>query len=158
MFKVSASVAIHRPIGEVFAYVADPHNQHAWQLGLHEVTVDGNSQSEVRKIMGRRVEHKLEKVEHSENKKISHRGKGHGHESELSRTIGFADNGKSTTVTMDLEVDTKGMLKAGEPVMIRMLEREVRSDLEHLRDILEAHEDLETQMDSKFERHGTARV
>ena len=140
-------------MAEVFAYVADHRNQYMWQPGLHEVKVDGDIHSEVRKVMGRRVEHHLELTDHVVNERITHKGKGQGHESEYTRHLTFAGDGKSTKVTMEMDLDTKGILKAGEPVLERILHREITSALEQLKDLLEADTDLHSGMDS-FARHG----
>jgi carbon monoxide dehydrogenase subunit G len=153
LIRVSTSTTIERPVAEVFAYVADHRNQHMWQPGLHEVKVDGDIHSEVRKVMGRRVEHRLELTDHVVNERITHKGKGQGHESEYTRHFLFSGDGKSTKVTMEMDLDTKGILKAGEPVLERILHREITSALEHLKDILEAHSDLGAGMEI-FTRHG----
>jgi len=117
------------------------------------VKIDGGVHSEVRKVMGRRVEHHLELTDQVVNERITHKGKGNGHESEYTRHLTFAGEGDSTTVTMEMDLDTKGILKAGEPVLERILHREVRSALEQLKDLLEAHTDLHSGMDT-FARHG----
>lgn len=157
MFTVSAVTSINRPIDDVFDYVSDPHNQQDWQPGLHEVTLEGDTHTEVRKIMGRRVAHILRRVAHEKNKHIRYEAKGRGHETEITTTYTFSSAGPSTTIRLELEIDTKGMLKSGEPTMVRILQREIRSDLEHLKDLLEAHEDLRTVMEAGFEQHGERR-
>ncbi len=153
MFNVSASVAIDRPIEDVFAYVSDPHKQQNWQPGLYEVKPEGELHTEVRKIMGRRVAHLMKRTEYVPNQTIVYMGTGWGHESLITTRITFFHTGKSTAVTLELDVDTKGMLKSGEPVIERLLQREIKSDLELLKDLLEAHEDLHTAMESKFPKH-----
>lgn len=154
MFKVSASVDIERPVDQVFAFVADPHNQHVWQPGLHHVKAEGNVIVEVRKIMGRRVEHEYEVVDMAHNRHLIHRGRAKSHEGEATRHMRFEPIGDGKThVTMELEVDTRGMLKSGEPVVERMLARDLRSDLEHLKDALEVRPEFHETLSANLEHH-----
>jgi carbon monoxide dehydrogenase subunit G len=153
MFKISESVDIDKPIDQVFAYVSDPRNRHNWQPGLHEVRVDGGKHREVRKLMGRTVEHDVELTDHVPNAHVTYRATGRGHESTLTTRINFTDIGGSTRVALDLEVDTEGMLTSGEPVIQRIIQREIRSNLEHLKDILEAPADVHAVMEATFPKH-----
>lgn len=63
MIDVEDSIVINRPIGEVFAFVADQTNAPRWQNGLEQVrrTTDGppgvgTKHVVVRKFLGRRLE------------------------------------------------------------------------------------------------------
>ena len=160
MLKVVGSVTIHRSAKDVFAYVSEPENQSDWQPGLHEVshkpgaTRGTGSTTEVRKVMGRRVEHTMEIVDFQEDKKISHRGAASSHDGAMERHISLQEIGNgSTRVTLEMDIDTKGALKAAAPVLQRMVQREVDSDLLHLKDILEAHDDLHQGM-KQLRKHG----
>ena len=103
--------------------------------------------------MGRRVEHDVETTEHIANQHVTYRATGRGHESMLTTHIKFTEAGTLTRVALDMEVDTSGMLTSGEPVIQRIIQREIRSNLEHLKDILEAHPDIHTVMEATFPRH-----
>ena len=143
MLKATGNVEINRSVGDVFKYAEDPQTQHEWQPGLHQVKVSGNRTTEVRKTMGRHVEHDVELSDRQENKKLSHKGDAKSHDGSFERHMTFEDmGGNKTKVTMDLMVDTKGALGAAKPIVERMVQREVRNDLEQLKDMLEAHGDL----------------
>jgi len=155
MLKASGSVEISRSVGDVFKYVEDPHRQHEWQPGLHQVSVSGSKMTEVRKTMGRRISHDVELSDKQENKKISHKGAATSHDGTYERHMTFEDlGGGKTRVNLELSIDTKGVLGAARPIVERMVQREVNNDLEHLKDILEAHEDLHSAM-GKLDKHGS---
>lgn len=152
MLKASGSVDIHRSVEDVFRYVEDPQRQHEWQPGLHQVKVDGTKMTEVRKTMGRRIEHDVELSDRQENKKLSHKGDATSHDGTYERHMTFEDMGGKTRVNLELMIDTKGVLGSARPVVERMVQREVQNDLEHLKDLLEAHSDLYTAIE-KLEKH-----
>lgn len=152
MLKASGSVDIHRSVEDVFRYVEDPQRQHEWQPGLHQVKVDGTKMTEVRKTMGRRIEHDVELSDRQENKKLSHKGDATSHDGTYERHMTFEDMGGKTRVNLELMIDTKGVLGSARPVVERMVQREVQNDLEHLKDLLEAHSDLHTAIE-KLEKH-----
>ena len=142
MIKIRSSVTIHKPVAEVYSYVAEPEKHPHWQAGLVEVTHSPTRQvTEVRKVMGRRIEHTLDLVEDVPNARIHHRGAGAGHT--IERKWHFEDvDGKSTLVTLELDNDTKGVLGLGKPAFERMMKREIDTNLHNLKDLLEAHDHL----------------
>ena len=153
MLKAHGSVEISRPVGDVFKYAEDPHKQHEWQPGLHQVKANGNKVTEVRKTMGRHVEHDVELSDRQENKKLSHRGDATSHDGSFERHMTFEDlGGNKTKVSMELNIDTKGVLGAARPVVERMVQREVNNDLGHLKDMLEAHADMHSAI-GKLNKH-----
>src|SRR5581483_9057780 len=148
MIRVVATVVIERALEDVFDYVKEPNNQLHWQPGLHEVrhregTSIGGSVTEVRKVLGRRVEHTLEIVEFEENVTIFSRGTASTHEGSMEHRLTFEELGPATTrLTLELGIDAGTALRAGEPILHRMLQRQSDSNLQHLKDLMEAHEDL----------------
>jgi len=153
MLKASGSVDIHRSVEDIFKYVEDPHRQHEWQPGLHQVTVNGSKITEVRKTMGRRIQHDVVLSDRQENKKLSHKGDATSHAGTFERHMTFEALGADRTrVTLDMTIDTRGALGSARPVVERMVQREVQNDLEHLKDLLEAHSDLHTAIE-RLEKH-----
>jgi uncharacterized membrane protein len=153
MLRASGHVEINRSVGDVFKYAEDPHKQHEWQPGLHQVRVNGDKTTEVRKTMGRHVEHDVLLSDRQENKKLSHRGDATSHDGSFERHMMFEDmGGNKTKVTMELNIDTKGVLGAARPVVERMVQREVNNDLGHLKDMLEAHSDMHSAI-GKLNKH-----
>jgi len=161
MLRMKGSVEIGRPIEDVFAFVANPENFHRWQMGLHHVTYRPNDTghgalTEVRKVMGRQVAHTLEISEQVDREKMVHRGPATTHSGEMERRIFFDELGRDRTrVAIELDIDTRGGLKSGRPIMERMVQRELDADLLHLKDILEAHHDLHDAM-ATLPRHPDA--
>ncbi len=77
MVKRETSIIIDRPIGEVFAVLADPKNQPQWDSSLLEARLVpegpvsvGTRIIEVRKFMGRTSENTGEVIEFEPNAKI----------------------------------------------------------------------------------------
>lgn len=154
MLRAAYSVDIHRSVEDVFKYVEDPQRQHEWQPGLHQVRLEGNKMTEVRKTMGRRIQHDVELSDRQENKKLSHKGDATSHDGTYERHMTFEDLGGKTRVSIELSIDTKGVLGSARPVVERMVQREVQNDLEHLKDLLEAHTDLHEAI-RKLQKHSS---
>jgi carbon monoxide dehydrogenase subunit G len=155
--KATGSVVIDRPIDEVYDYVADPHNQHNWQPNLQEVRVNGTTVTEVRKQLGRRVEHAIEMVDNQRNKKISHRGDATSHEGAMERHVTFEEAGGGTRVSMELDVDMRGKLGPAAQIAQRALQRDINGNLEHLKDLLEAEDSHRQAMEASGIPHHAQR-
>lgn len=146
MLRARALVVISRPLEEVFAYVSQPELHHEWQPELvhvkhHDRPGTAASIHEVRKMMGRRIEHRIDDIEHLPNHRISHKGGSETHS--LERHWRFAASGRGTRVTFEITVYPKGeMPPVGRQVFERALRRDVEHALQHLKEILEAGDEL----------------
>jgi uncharacterized protein YndB with AHSA1/START domain len=146
MYKVESSIVINAPVEEVYDWVQHPEKHHAWQHGLLESkrTEDGKVVV-VRKFLGRRVETHFHERTHEPNKAIHRRGQnGPGmpikYTVEQHTTFEPVDGGTKVTITS--EVDSKGAFKAALPTIARVSKHEQDSSLHHLKELVEAHDDL----------------
>jgi carbon monoxide dehydrogenase subunit G len=143
MTKIERSIAIDRPVDEVWEFVHDPTKDALWQTTLteSEQLTDGpmgvgTRVREVRHFLGLRVELAWEVTEYEPTRKSAIRG--------ISGPIplhgGFllepVDGGTRLTVSGELEAH--GLFKLAEPVFARITRRELEANLGHLKDLLEA--------------------
>jgi polyketide cyclase/dehydrase/lipid transport protein len=141
--RIERSIAIDRPVAEVWEFVHDTTNDALWQTTLAESTklTDGPLEvgtrvREVRRFLGFRVETVWEVTEFEANRKSAIRN--------VSGPIPFSgayrleevDAGTSFTVTGEL--DAHGFFRLAEPVFARIAGRELEANLGHLKDLLEA--------------------
>lgn len=146
MYKVESSIVINAPVEEVYDWVQHPEKHHAWQHGLLESkrTEDGKIVV-VRKFLGRRVETHFHEREHETHKWIRRRGQsgpGMPIKYTVEQHIAFEPVDGGTKVTITGEVDSKGAFKAATPAIARVSKHEVDTSLAHLKELVEAHDDL----------------
>jgi uncharacterized protein YndB with AHSA1/START domain len=136
-------VTVQRPIDEVFAYVTDPAKVPEWQASALEARLEGEgpmragSQAvETRKFLGRRMESRMEVLEYEPPRrfkiKVSSGPVPFEATTELSEETG------GTRVHGVVEGEPGGFFKLAEPIVARALRRELRGNLETLKDVLES--------------------
>lgn len=146
MYKVRSSIVISAPAEAVYDWVQYPEKHHAWQHGLLESkqTEDGKVVV-ARKFLGRRIETHFHEREHEPNKSIRRRGQsgpGMALKYTVEQQITFEPAEGGTKVTITSEVDSKGAFKAALPAIARVSKQEQDSSLLHLKELVEAHDDL----------------
>ena len=140
MVRIELTVHVRRPRAEVFAYLADPGNLPEWQSGAVEATADGpiavgTKISEVHKFLGRRIESTFEVTEFEPHSKFSLQTLS----GPMMLQVHYAlTEGDGTVLTFVLEGEPGGFFKLAEPLVTRQAERQFKSDLETLKDLLEA--------------------
>ncbi len=145
MPSVEESVFIHRPRDEVFAFAVDPANVVLYNSNLveYEKTSDGPpgkgaTYRGVTRVAGKTINWTAETTEFKEGQSWETRSI----ESPMAWTIAAryeeADGG--TRVTFHQETDSyQGFFgKLAEPVVTRMYAKDVRSNLEKMKELLEA--------------------
>jgi len=144
MMKIEQSIAISRPIEEVFAYVTDYDTQLQWQSGLLEAKITsegplgvGSQYTYVTQMLGRRVETAGEITEHEPSRKHEWKATS-GPLPELQGGFLFEPTEGGTKVTMLAEAEPGGFFKLAEPLAIRMVRRQLETSLNNLKDLLEA--------------------
>lgn len=138
MRSVEVSEMIERPVDEVFAHLEDPRNELKWQSSAREREVldDGRIRA-VEQWLGRKIEFLWEVTEHVQNKRRSLKTISGPFKAELTLTVESANGG--TRVTVEAAGVPGGFFgKLTEPVVMKSLERDFRSDLAKLKVILEA--------------------
>ena len=144
MFTVEESIVIDKPRQEVWEFFTDPDNVPVYCSNIVEYAMfEGDKQKVGRKcqgaakVAGRRVEFKDEIVEMEEGR----RGKLVSEDATIpySLELGYADEGNGTKVTWHQEMESlKGVFKFADPIVLKLYARDVRSNLEKAKTILEA--------------------
>ena len=152
MPRVEESISIGRPPEDVFAYVTDPVNDPVWQSGVVESELVDGGQTHVgsrirvvRRFLGRRMEFvgqvtRWEPPNYAEIKSVEGPfGFGGSYRCE-------PENG-GCRLTVAGELGSFGGLfgKLADPVVTQMGVRQLRADLENLKDILESRAEAEAQ-------------
>jgi uncharacterized protein YndB with AHSA1/START domain len=142
--RVEESVEINRPPEEVFAYVANPQNLPEWSgLAIEvkdapEPLSEGDTFTAVGKFLGRRFETSYERIYIEPSRRYTDRAKG-GPVPDQNWTYTFEEIPAGTTrLTRAVEGEPGGFFKPADPLIERALKRQVRADLETIKDLLEA--------------------
>ena len=137
------SVEIDRPPEEAFSYVANPENLPEWTNLVLEVRKDAEGQpqvgdrfSVVAKFLGRRFETPFEVSVHKPPRQHSDRSTGGPFEQEYIYTFEQAGAG-GTRLTQVVETEPGGFFKLVGPLLERAASRQLRADLQSLKDLLE---------------------
>ncbi|RVW08001.1 hypothetical protein EGT67_18925 [Prescottella agglutinans] len=143
--ETSETVVIDRPLPEVFRYMTNPDNLPEWSSNVIEYKVLSGAPNEVGAVMdvtvrvaGVRIHATEELSDYQENKVLRIRSK----ESKIGydREIDFASDGDGATqVTFRQKADAgSGLFKFADAVVVKMYARDVRSNLENAKAILES--------------------
>ena len=145
MLTARASVFIERPLADVFSYMEDQENRFHWQPSLvshvHEPLRVGAKIKEVRNLLGRRLEIEGVVTAYEKDKSWSFQGRGPVVKS-VAYHNRFAAEGEGTRVSVEAEYEGGHVFGLAQPALKRIVEREIQSSLEHMKDVLEAHEDI----------------
>ena len=145
MTRITRSIAIDRPIDEVWEFVHDSTKDTLWQTTLveSEKLTDGPMRvgtkvREVRHFLGLRIELTWEVTEYEPKRKSAIRGIS----GPIPLTGGYRLEplGTGTRFTVSGHLDAHGVFKLAEPVFARITRRELEANLGHLKDLLEAEE------------------
>ncbi len=143
--RVEESIEIGRPVEEVFSYVANPHNLPQWSgLAIEvkdapEQLEEGDTFTTVGKFLGRRFETPFELVSYEPNRHHTHRARG-GPIPNQDWIYTYEEVPGGTRLTRAAEGEPGGYFKLADPLIERALKRQVKTDLETLKDLLEARE------------------
>jgi dehydrogenase/reductase SDR family protein 12 len=142
--RVEESIKINKPLEEVFNYVSDVANFPKWLAHTLEVRKDtsGPPQQSDRftvaiKSVGRRFETPYERTAYEPNRRYTDRAVG-GPIPNQQWEYTFEEVAGGTRLTRAVEAKGGGFLKLLEPLQKRTAERQLRKDLQTLKDLLEA--------------------
>jgi carbon monoxide dehydrogenase subunit G len=143
MLTVEESVDINKPRPEVFEFFSNPDNVAVYSSNLVDYEVVSGGAREVGrkakfavKVVGVRLDYTDELVELVENE----RAKLESRDGRIpySITLTFADEGSGTKVTWLQESESLGgVFKLADGLVIKMYSRDVRSNLEKAKTLLE---------------------
>jgi uncharacterized membrane protein len=142
--RVEESIEINRPLQEVFNYVSDVGNYPEWMAHALEVRKDteGPPQQSDRfivaiKSVGRRFETPYERTSYEANRRYTDRAVG-GPIPNQRWDYTFEEVPGGTRLTRAVDAEPAGLLKLLEPLQKRAAERQLRKDLQTLKEVLEA--------------------
>ena len=144
MLTVEETIVVDRPAREVWDFMTDPDNVPVYSSNIVEYEVVSGEKVQVGrvcrgvvKVAGRRLELTDEMVE-------AEPGRGARIVSKeatipYSLTLRYEDEGGATRITWHQEVESlKGFFKFADPVVLKLYSRDVRSNLEKAKTILES--------------------
>jgi len=144
MLTVDESVTINKPRAEVFEFMTDPDNVPLYSSNVIEYEMVSGERHEVGrkcrgavKVAGRRLEMTDELVEVDPGRM----GKLVSKDATIpyTLTVRYDDEGEGTRVTWHQESESlKGMFKFADPIVLKLYSRDVRSNLEKAKMILES--------------------
>ena len=142
--RVEESIEINRSLQEVFDYVSDVGNYPKWMAHALEVRKDteGPPQQNDRfivaiKSVGRRFETPYERTSYEANRRYTDRAVG-GPIPNQRWECTFQEVPGGTRLMRAVDAEPGGLLKLLEPLQKRALKRQLRKDLQTLKDLLEA--------------------
>jgi carbon monoxide dehydrogenase subunit G len=143
MVTVDFELTIARHPEEVYDYLEDPQKVVQWQAWAVEVEQEspgprgvGTRFRDVRKFLGRKIESTVEFTEYDPPKTLGLKTSGGPIPFRLRQTLEPVGDG--TRVHVHAEGEPGGFFKVAEPIVGRSAERQMKSDFETLKDLLES--------------------
>ena len=144
MATFNVSTTIKRPVEDVFAVLSNVENNPKWSSAALESEQTsagpigvGTTARFVGKFLGRRIESESEVTEFEPNRKYSWQSKSGPFPIKASTTFEQIEGG--TRVNTTAEAEPGGFFKLAEPLIVSMGKRQFQSDLDNLKDLMEAN-------------------
>ncbi len=144
MARAEVSTTIKRPVEDVFAVVSDIENTPKWTSGALEAKQTspgpigvGTTTHSVNKFLGRRIENDSEVTEFEPNRKFAWQSKSGPFPVQASVTLAQIEG--DTRVNLTIEAEPGGFFKLAEPLIVSSARRQFQSDLDNLKDLMEAN-------------------
>jgi ligand-binding SRPBCC domain-containing protein len=141
---VEESIEINRPLQEVFDYVSEVTNFPEWTAHTLEVRNDtvgppqqGDRFTLAIKSVGRRFETPYERTSYEANRRYIDRAVG-GPIPNQQWEYTFEEVPGGTSLRRAVEAELGGLVRLLEPLQKRVVQRQLRKDLQTLKDVLEA--------------------
>jgi uncharacterized membrane protein len=138
--NVEQSIEIGRPAGDVFAFLTEVERFPEWQSSVSEIRVDGPIAEgarihDVREFMGRRAASTLEVARLDAPRLFTLRVVEGPLRYEIDHSLRELDG--RTTLTVSARAKVPGLFGFAARPLVKAAERELRADLERLRDLIE---------------------
>jgi uncharacterized membrane protein len=151
VIHAEASVEINRPVEEVFSYTSNPENFPQWAATVREVRQDargggplnreGERFTAMQNALGRRFEAPFEVIDYEPNRRYAHRSR-EGHPVPVTMVFSYEPvSSDGTRFTPRIEAEPGGFFGLVGPVLERVIRRQMRTNLETLKDLLEARQE-----------------
>jgi uncharacterized protein YndB with AHSA1/START domain len=142
MIELSSSIVINRPVEEVFSYVTDAKNLSNWMSELVKADQASNGPmglgtkiNAVANVLGRQAESIQEVSKYELNRVFAIKSASGPVENEDEFT--FEPDAGGTKVTRTTKGEIAGFFKMAEPLVVRMLSRQLKTNFANLKDLLE---------------------
>jgi hypothetical protein len=139
---IDYSITVRARAADVFPYFTDTGKAISWQSSLVEARFApdgpiraGTRITEVRQLLGRRLESVIEVTELDPPRRFAGRVLSGPMQWEFRHLVEEEDG--ETTLSFHLEGDPGGFFRLAEPLIVRRLRKEIASDLETLRGLVE---------------------
>jgi uncharacterized protein YndB with AHSA1/START domain len=142
------TIVINQPVEKVFNYVSNPLNLPEWQgppveiRSLQQTTPgqlrEGDRFTTILQFLGRRYETPTEVSAYEPNRRLSYRGTGGPVPTQITFILEEVPRG--TRFTHSQEVELRGYFGLAGPLFEIAARRQLRSELQTLKDLLEANE------------------
>ena len=140
------SVEINRPPQEVFDYVANRENLPEWSTPILEVrkqtqgplAEEGARYTTVAKFFGRRVETPFEVTVHDPSRRHTDTSRGGPFSQEYTHIFEEVEGGRTRSTGVSDGEPPRGFFKLAGPLLEMASRRQLKADLETLKDLLEA--------------------
>ena len=141
MAHFDLTIDIARPPEEVFAVLTDIERLPEWQSSAVSASVDGELRvgaivGEQRRFMGRDIETKDEVTAYEPPRRFDLKSRGGPVSYEIHHALVPRNGGTRVRVDVDVKIGT--MMRIAAQPMLKAAERELRSDFERLRELVEA--------------------
>jgi uncharacterized membrane protein len=151
MIRVEESVEINRPVEEVFSYTSNPENFPQWAATVVEVRQEdapgggplrqGEKFTLVQHALGRRFEAPFEVTDYEPNRRYAHRGT-EDHPVPVTMIFTYEPlSPDGTRFTPRIEAEPGGFFGLVGPVLERAIRRQMRTNLETLKELMEGREE-----------------
>jgi uncharacterized membrane protein len=138
--RLEESVEINRPVEEVFDYVSDVRNYPEWMAHVLDVRTHSSGQSDTFvvaiKSVGRRFETPYERTSYEAGRRYTDRAVGGPIPNQRWHSA-FEPVTGGTRFTRAVEVESSGLLKLLEPLQKRAAGRQLKQDLQTLKQVME---------------------
>lgn len=148
MFTVSVETTVHRPVEEVFAFLADAENDSRWCPSVKEIErIEGEDPGPGAKYRmvhepgGMRFEATVETTHFEPHERIEWRTTDSGHELHIVYELEPVDGSAKTRLRQTSQVQTRGWLRLPgwlfEGYIKRDMKKEMTKQFQNLKDLLE---------------------
>ena len=141
--RVEVEIAVNRPANEVFEFISNFENNPRWQSGVQEARFTserplgvGSTYEQGSKFLGRRIETSFEVIAYEPGVMVKARSTTGSFPITFTRSVEPLEEGAQVTAV--IEGDAGGFFKLAEPLLNRMVERQINADYAALKDLLES--------------------
>lgn len=141
--RVEVEITVNLPANEVFEFISNFENNPRWQSGIQEARFTsegplgiGSTYEQSSKFLGRRIQTSFEVIAYEPRAMVKARSTSGSFPITFTRSVESLEEG--TRVTAVIEGDASGFFRLAEPLLNRMVERQINADYAALKELLES--------------------